>query len=593
MRELNFIRKINIWRVKNVDEKKFIFFLSILIGFIAGLAAVLLKTSVHYIETFFRNYKNIQIQNEYYIILPFIGILITVLFIRFFIKDDISHGVTKILYAISRKNSKIKKHNTYSSIVSCSFTGGFGGSVGMEAPILYTGAAIGSNVGALFHLNYKTLTLLIGCGVAGALSAIFKAPITGLIFVFEVLMLDLTTASLIPILISTVTGAIVSSLLLGKQIEFYFTIKDVFNFNNIPFYILLGIVAGFISLYFVRISSWIERIFKRDNNPFRKLIIGALILGCMIYFFPPLYGEGYSSMKSILSGNTQELLNHSILVNWGNNSWGFLLFLTILVFLKVIAMAITTGSGGIGGVFAPSLFVGGVTGFAFARVINLTFPSWLNLTESNFTLVGMAGIVTGVMQAPLTAIFLIAEITGGYTLFIPLIITSSISYITIHQFEKYSIYAKRLAEKGDLIAHDKDKVVLTHLKVENVIEKNFIPVDVEAKLGDLVDIIAKSKRNIFPVIDNQYHFMGMIMLDDVREVMFNKEDYNRLLVKDFMIQPPEHITLSDHMEVVMNKFKTSGLWNLPVIEDNRYIGFVSRSMVFNIYRKKLIEFAEE
>jgi CIC family chloride channel protein len=593
MNNVKLIRQFSYWRIKNVKEKQFVYFLSIAIGLIAGLGAVVLKTSVHHIESFLRNTESSEKQNLYFLILPGIGILLTVLYIKFFVKEDIGHGVTKILYALSKKNSKIKRHNTYSSIIACSFTGGFGGSVGMEAPILYTGAAIGSNIGQIFNLNYKSLTLLVACGVAGALAAIFKAPITGVIFAFEVLLLDLTTASIIPILMSAVTGAIVSSLLLGKQIEFYFTLKDTFNFVAIPFYILLGIFAGFISLYFVKTNAFVEKLFGEIYNPYKKLILGGILLGAMIYFFPPLYGEGYTAMKSILSGKTQVILDNSLFYQQYNNEWILLLFLGIILFLKVIAMAITTGSGGIGGVFAPSLFMGGVTGFTFAKAINIFSSSWIKLSESNFTLVGMAGLIAGVMQAPLTAIFLIAEITGSYGLFIPLIITSSISFITIHYFEKYSIYAKKLAQHGDLVHHDKDKAILTHMDISHVIEKNLTPVDVNASLGDLVKIIAKSKRNIFPVIDNQFHFMGIILLDDVREVMFQKEKYNELLVRDLMTQPSEHVNLSDNMETVMEKFKTSGLWNLPVIEDNRYVGFVSRANVFNEYRKKLMEFAEE
>ncbi|MFA4853232.1 MAG: chloride channel protein [Bacteroidales bacterium] len=593
MYETTFFRKLRIWRVRHIREKQLVYILSILIGLIAGIGAVALKTTVHYIESLFRGTGHIENQNLYFLILPGVGILLTVLYIRFFVKEDIGHGVTKILYSISKRNSKIKRHNTYSSIVACSFTGGFGGSVGMEAPILYTGAAIGSNLGQVFNLNYKTLTLLIGCGVAGALASIFKAPVTGLIFAFEVLMLDLTAASIIPILMSTVTGAIVSSLLLGERIEFYFTLKETFVFHNIPFYVLLGVFTGMISLYFVKMNSYIERLFDEIYDPYRKIIIGGLLLGIMIYFFPPLYGEGYTAMKSILSGNTHELLNNTLFYSIYDDQWVFLLFLLLILILKVIAMAITTGSGGIGGVFAPSLFMGGVTGFAFAKAINIISPEWIKLPESNFTLVGMAGLIAGVMQAPLTAIFLIAEITGGYGLFIPLIVTSSISYITIHYFEKHSIYTKKLALHGLLITHDKDKAVLTLMKMEHVIEKDFTHVSPDATLGDLVKVIAKSKRNLFPVIDEEHHFLGMILLDDVREVMFDKEKYNELFAKDLMVQPTEHISPTDNMETVMDKFKDSSLWNLPVIEDGKYIGFVSRSNVFNAYRKKLIEFAKE
>jgi CIC family chloride channel protein len=355
----------------------------------------------------------------------------------------------------------------------------------------------------------------------------------------------------------------------------------------------LGIFSGFISLYFVKTNAFVEKVFSEIYNPYKKLIFGGILLGALIYFFPPLFGEGYTAMKSILSGKTNELFANSVFYNFSDNQWVFLLFLVILLVMKVIAMAITTGSGGIGGVFAPSLFMGGVTGFAFSKTINIFSSSWLKLSESNFTLVGMAGLIAGVMQAPLTAIFLIAEITGSYGLFIPLIITASISYITIHYFEKYSIYAKKLAQQGDLVHHDKDKAVLTQMEIGRVIEKNLTPVDVDSTLGDLVKVITKSKRNIFPVIDKQFHLMGIIMLDDVREVMFQKEKYNELFVKDLMTLPSEHVNLSDNMETVMEKFKTSGLWNLPVIEDSRYIGFVSRANVFNEYRKKLMEFTEE
>ena len=577
-------------RKKLFQGKNLVFILSIVIGIIAGFAAVLLKTSVHYIEHFLRNTSEIEEQDWLYLGIPLVGILITVLYIKFFVKDDIGHGVSKVLYAISKRYSKIKKHNMYSYIVACTFTGGFGGSVGMEAPILYTGAAIGSNIGQIFNLPYKTLTLLIGCGVAGAMSAIFKAPIAGMIFALEVLMLDLTAFSIIPLLTTTVTGAIVSMLLLGEKIEFYFTIRDPVNYKNIPFYILLGIFTGFISLYFVRMNSFIEKIFNEFHNPLKKAIFGGIAVSILIFLFPPLYGEGYTAMKSILSGNTQELFNNSLFYSYSNDFIYFLLFLLALIFFKVIAMSATTGSGGIGGVFAPSLFVGGVTGFAFSKFLNTLSISWINLSESNFTLVGMAGLIAGVVYAPLTAIFLIAEITGGYQLFIPLIITSSISFITMRFFEKYSIYTKKLAQQGNLITHDKDKAVLSFLKIEDVLETNFLVVKENATLGELVKIIAHSKRNIFPVINNEDKFSGYVLLDDVREIMFDNEKYNEVFVKDIMMQPPDIVAMDDNMEQVMQKFKDQSIWNLPVIDNGKYIGFISRSNLFNIYRKKLLEF---
>ena len=593
MNKNRFLRILIIWSRRHIKEKQLVYFLSIIIGLIAGIGAVALKTSVHFLESVLRNTSDAEVQNWHYLVLPGIGILLTILFIKFFVKDDISHGVTKILYSISTKRSKIKKHNTYSSIIACSFTGGFGGSVGMEAPILYTGAAIGSNIGRVFNLSYKTITLLIGCGVAGALAAIFKAPITGVIFVFEVLMLDLTASSIIPLLMATVSGALLSSLLLGERIEFYFTIKEIVNLGNIHFYVLLGVITGFISLYFVKMNSLVENIFSEIYNPFQKVLIGGILLGIIIYFFPALYGEGYTGMKSILSGKPIELSENIFFYSLYSNQWLFIFFLVFLLFFKVIAMAITTGSGGVGGVFAPSLFMGAVTGFAFSKVINIIFPSWIKLSESNFTLVGMAGLIAGVMQAPLTAIFLIAEITGGYELFIPLIVTSSISYITIHYFEKHSIYTKKLAKHGNLITHDKDKALLTLMKVENVIEKNYSHINFNATLGDLVKVIAKSNRNIFPVINDEKQFMGVIMLDDIRELMFEKEKYSKYFVKDLMIKPETVIILTDNMDEVMNKFKLSNLWNLPVIENNTYIGFVSRANIFDLYRKMLIEFSND
>lgn len=481
----------------------------------------------------------------------------------------------------------------YSSMVACTLTGGFGGSVGMEAPILYTGSAIGSNLGQLFGLNRSTLTLLIGCGTAGAMAAIFKAPIAGILFAFEVLMLDLTAASIIPLLMATVSGAIVSALLLGKQIEFYFTIHDPFNFKSIPFYILLGVVCGLISLYFMRLNSRVEKVLKKFKHPYHKVLVGGIALGLLIFIFPPLFGEGYSSMKSILTGQTHELLNNSMFYSLSEDKWLFLCFLVGILFFKVIATAITTGSGGIGGTFAPSLFMGGITGFTFAKAINLISPFWINLSESNFSLVGMAGLIAGVIHAPLTAIFLIAEITGGYGLFIPLIITASISYITIYYFEPHSIYTKQLAESGDLITHHKDKNVLRLMTIKSVIEKDFIKIPINGTLGDLVEAISKSKRNFFPVIDEQENFCGVVMLNDVRDIMFERSKYDQILISDIVTMPLETASVADNMETVMDKFKETDQWNMPVTDNGKYVGFVSKSKIFDAYRNMLIEFSEE
>jgi len=579
------------WRLKNISERHFLFILSIVVGIVAAFAAIILKTAVHNIEYFVRNLTEGSILNWLYLGLPFTGILITVIYIRYVIKDDISHGVTKILQSISKSKGYIKLHNIYSSIVGCAFTTGFGGSVGMEAPIVYTGSAIGSNISRVCKLNFRRRTLLLGCGAAAAIAAIFKAPIAGLIFALEVLMLDLTLSSIVPLLIATVTAALVSSIFLGEKVEFYFSIKEAFSFGDIPLFILLGILCGFVSLYFTHVNYYIENLFRKLEKPFKKVIIGGLALSVLIFLFPPLFGEGYITLRALLTDNPMSLLDNSLFYSLGHIEWVFVLFLVLVLLFKVVATSVTTGSGGVGGVFAPSLFMGALTGFIFARLFNIS--RIVSLSETNFALVGMAGLIAGVIHAPLTAIFLIAEITGGYELFIPLIITASLSYITIIYFEPHSLYTKKLAQKGELITHHKDQAVLTLLKIENVVEKNLLTVQEEASLGDLVKIIARSKRNIFPVINEKNEFLGLVPLDEVREIMFQKEMYDKVFVKDLMVQPPEKVSLNDSMDCVMDKFKKTGLWNLPVIEKGVYIGFVSRSNVFNAYRKLLIEFSDE
>jgi len=588
---MKYFRLFLAWRLKHIQEKHFIILLSIVIGIGAALAAVILKTLVHSIEAFVRGITAVNLVNWLYFALPFTGILLTVIYVKNIVNDDISHGVTKILRAISRSKGFIKLHNIYSSIVACTLTSGFGGSVGMEAPIVYTGSAIGSNISRAFRLNNRKTVLLLGCGAAAAISGIFKAPIAGLIFALEVLMLDLTLTSIIPLLIASVTGAIVSTFLLGREIVFSFDEKLEFFYSKLHYYVLLGIICGLVSLYFSQINGYIDKRFLHIKNTFNKIIIGGLILGVLIFFFPPLFGEGYMSLKALLGNNALSFLDNTLFFNFKNMEWAIVFFMILVLLFKAFATSVTTGSGGIGGVFAPSLFMGGITGFIFARAINLS--GFIYLTEVNFILVGMAGVMAGIVHAPLTAIFLIAEITGGYTLFIPLILTSSLSYLTVITVEPHSIYARKLAQKGELITHHKDKAVLTLLNVKNVIEKNLMSVGPDDKLGDLVKVIAKSKRNIFPVIDKENNFLGLVPLDNVREIMFDKESYDVLKVCELMIQPPEIVSLNDNMDIVMEKFQTTGLWNLPVIDKGKYIGFVSRATVFNAYRKLLIEFSEE
>lgn len=586
------LERFLIWRMRNISEKQLMLILSVVIGILAAIAAVILKTSVHYLEGWVRSVPGAHMGNWLFLVFPVIGILLTVIYIRQFVKDDISHGVSKILYAISRNKGVMKLHNTYSSIIACTFTGGFGGSVGMEAPIVSTGAAIGSNVAQAARLGFRRTNLLIGCGAAAAIAAIFKAPIAGLIFALEVLMLDLTMASIIPLLIATVVGAIFSSIFLGEGVEFYFALKDPFVYGHIPLYILLGVVTGLVSLYFTWMNSRVETRVKKIDDPYKRVIYGGSMLGLLIFLFPPLFGEGYYTMRSMLSGQPEQLLDQSIFGHLVDDSGlVFVAFMLLVLFFKAIATSLTTGSGGIGGVFAPSLFMGGITGFIVSRVTNI-FSGW-NISEYNFSLVGMAGLIAGVIHAPLTAIFLIAEITGGYELFIPLILVSSISYLTVVYFQPHSLYTKKLAQKGHLITHHKDKTVLTLLNVENVLETGFDRVKPNDSLGDLVQVIARANRNIFPVTDEDNNFLGLVRLDDVREIMFDRSKYDSLSVHQIMIQPRATVGYGDSMDTVMLKFRDSGLWNMAVVEHGKYKGFVSRSNVFNIYRKMLQEVSED
>ena len=586
-----YLNPILIWRVRHVKPRQFILFLSFVVGILGGLVAILLKNIVHFTHVFLTEGFDVKYSNYLYFAYPLIGILLTVLYIKFFVKENISHGITKILYAISRKNSVLNRHNNYSSMVSSTLTVGFGGSVGLEAPIVLTGSAIGSTLGRVLRLNYKTKTLLIGCGAAAAIAGIFKAPIAAVLFAIEVLMLDLTTWSMVPLLISAVTGAAVANFLLGNGVVFYFTIKDPLQMENIGFYILLGIITGFVSIYFMKTTRIIENQFDRIKNIFTKVFVGGLILGIIIYFFPPLFGEGFFALKSILGGNASELVNNSLFFNIKTDFWLFSLFLLALIFLKVVAMAITTGSGGIGGVFAPSLFVGGVLGYLFTQVLNRF--NFIHLSESNFSLVAMSGMIAGVMGAPLTAIFLIAEITGGYQLFIPLIITATTSFMVAMYFEKHSIYTKRLAKSGALITHNKDKAVLTLMKLDKLIEKDLKTVSPNANLGELVEIISHSSRNIFPVLDVDGSLLGIVSLDSIRSVIFNSDLYETMKVAEIMAMPPAFVSSKESMESVMKKFEETGAWNLPVIDNNKYVGFLSKSKIFSSYRKMLINFSDE
>ena len=526
-----------------------------------------------------------------YLVYPVTGIVLTVLFIKFVVRDDLSHGVSKILYAISRKNSIIKSHNTWSSVVTSILTISFGGSVGAEAPVVLTGSAIGSNLGRYFHLNYKKLTLLAGCGAAGAIAGIFKAPLAGLVFVLEILMIDLTMASLLPLLISAVTAASLAYLFMGNEVLFTPEVSEAFQIPHIPHYIVLGILCGFVSLYVTRMTGRTEKLIHRIKNPWWRALIGGLALGLLIFLFPPLFGEGYSTLNAIFNGNATTLVDNSFFFGFRDNYWLLLVITFCIMMLKVVAMALTNGSGGIGGIFAPSLFIGGLAGFIAARFNNELL--FLPVSECNFALVGMAGLLSGVLHAPMTAIFLIAEITGGYALFMPLIITSTISYLTIILFEKHSIYHCRLAERGELITHHKDKAVLTMMSIKPLIERNFTTVNEDDSLRQFVKAVSTSERNVFPVISQDNDFLGVVFINDVRHIIFNHDMYDTTFVRDLMYVPDVHIDINESMESVARKFSKSRHYNIPVLDRGKYVGFVSRAQVFSTYRERLRDFSDE
>ncbi len=582
------------WREKHISAKNFTLILAVLVGLCAAFAALVLKTLIHTVQHFLTENFTTDGANYLYLLYPVVGIFIAGLFIRYIVRDDIGHGVTKILYAISRKQAHIRPHNMYSSVIASSITIGFGGSVGAEAPIVLTGSAIGSNLGRLFRVDARTMMLLVGCGAAGAVAGIFKAPIAGLVFTIEVLLIDLTMSSLMPLLISSVTAATVSYIATGTESMFHFTMANSFTMERIPYVILMGIICGFVSLYFSETMNKLEDFFRRYKNPYVKFVIGGIALSLLIFLFPSLYGEGYETIELLLNGTGD--------IEWGDAMAGsffaghsrmLLVYLALVVMFKVFATTATNAGGGCGGIFAPSLFLGCVTGFIFSHLCN-TIGMNVYLPENNFALFGMAGLMSGVMHAPLTGIFLIAELTGGYDLFLPLMITSAFSYLTIRIFQSHSIYSMRLAKKGELLTHDKDQSILTLMRTENVIEKDFRATTADMELGAFTTVISDSRRNLFPVLNKDNRLIGIVQLDDVRHYMFRSELYRRYTVDKFMRAPAARISVNDAMDVVMRKFDDTSAWNLPVEdEDGRYLGFVSRSKIFNEYRKIMLDYSDE
>lgn len=582
------------WRERHISEKHLVLLLSFFVGAFSAAAAGLLKSFIHIIQQLVEGHLIAGGHTWWYLITPVIGITLAALFVKYIVRDDISHGITKILYAISQRKSIIKPHNMWSSVVGSGLTIGFGGSVGAEAPIVLTGAAIGSNLAKAFRLNQKTMMLMIGCGAAGAIGGIFKAPIAGLVFTLEVLMMDLTMTSVAPLLISSVTATAISYLLTGMDPMFPIEAADPFLVKRIPWYLILGAICGLVSLYFTRGMNHLEQWMKHSiQSMWGKLLVGGATLSMLIFLFPPLYGEGYDVIRQLINGDcTTAIVNSPLSQLFSFNPQLVLVgYFVAIILLKIVASVATNGAGGVGGIFAPSLFMGAIVGFVTARLMNMM---GLSVSEANFALVGMAGLMSGVMHAPLTGIFLIAELTGGYHLFMPLMIVSVISYLTIMLFEPHSLYAMRLAQKGELLTHNKDRNVLTLLKMDSVLETDFITIFPEMTLGQLVKVISTSHRNVFPVVDNDGHLRGILLLDEVRNIMFQPRLYKRFTVEQLMTSPAAVLSSNMPMEKVMETFEDTGAWNLPVVDEERkYLGFVSKSKIFNSYRHVLVHFSEE
>lgn len=580
------------WRVKYIKERNFVIILALVVGVLCGFAAQLLKYLIHLISHLLTSNLSLTNGNYLYLVYPMVGIMLVTLFVRFVVKDNISHGVTRVLYAISRRKSRLKKRNMYSSLIASSITIGFGGSVGAEGPIVFTGAAIGSNIGQAFRLSPRILMLLVGCGAAAGIAGIFRAPIAGMLFTLEVLMIDLTGTTVMPLLISSITGATVAYVLEGYSAEFFFAQSEPFAVKRIPYTVLLGIVCGFASLYFTRCMFMMESMFAKIERKWVKIMIGGVILAGLIILFPPLYGEGYGAINTLLEGDYSKVLDGTFFYVDRENVWFIAAFIGAIILTKVFATSATNGAGGVGGTFAPSLFVGALVGFLFAFTLNNLFDG-IGLSNKNFTLMGMAGVMSGVMHAPLMAIFLTAEMTGGYDLFLPLLIVSTLSYMTIRIFEPYSIYTMRLAKQGDLLTHEKDKAVLTLLKIDNVIERDFKTVKPKMNLKEVVDIIATSNRNLFPVTDDDGQLVGVVLLDDIRNIMFRPDLYKKMHVTRFMSMPPARIDINQPMEEVMRIFDKTNAWNLPVVDNGKYVGFVSKSKIFNSYRRVLRHYCDD
>lgn len=579
-------------RVKGLSNRQMMVLLAVIVGALAGLGTYLFEMLLYGIRSALVTWLPVDQAHFLYLIYPAVGIVLATLFVKYIVKDEISEGVTRVLYAMSRRDSRIAPHNCWTSIVGGATTIGFGGSVGPEAPIVLTGAAIGSNVGKLARLNYKELTLLLCCGAGAAVAAIFKAPITGVVFVLEILMLDITASSIIPLLVSSVSATTVALVFRGFDPILSITLSssDVFVIHQIPLYVLLGVCCGLMSYYFTSMNSKVGAFVKGVQSQYRRWALGGVVLGVLIFIFPPLYGEGYEALTALMHGNVPDLFDNSLFFRSRHVEWVALIYVTAVMFFKVIAMATTNAAGGVGGTFAPSLFVGAFMGAIVALACN-TLLDW-NISVVSFTLVGMAGVMAGVMKAPLTSIFLIAELSNGYGLFIPLMIVASISFAVDYTLDRDSIYTKQLRQRGELLSHDKDSSVFVFLRLEDLMETDFVRIKENFTLGDLVGIISSAHRNIFPVIDNFGHLLGVVQLDDLREDMFKREMWGRPVI-DYMRQPPYKILEHEQVQSILPRFEENHTWMLPVVDrDNRYLGFISKSRILNAYREALVRISQ-
>lgn len=582
------------WREKYLSQRQFVLLLSFFVGIFTSILAYLLKQFISWIASLLTAGFDATGSNWLFLVYPVVGIFLTALFIKYVVNDDIGHGVTKILYAISRRQGYIRRHNCWSSVIASGITIGFGGSVGAESPIVLTGSAIGSNLGRLFKVDHKTLMLLIGCGASGAIAGIFKAPIAGVVFTLEVLMIDLTMASLLPLLVSSITALVMMYIFTGTSAEFSFTLDNAFAVERIPTSILLGIFCGLVSLYFTRAMNFCEDVFRKFSNMYVKLLLGGSVLSVLIYVFPPLYGEGYGMISLLLEGTSmqdwQAVMNNSMF--YGDQNM-LLIYLGLIVLFKVFASSATNGGGGCGGIFAPCLFLGCISGFIFSRVWNIN-QLGVYVPEKNYALLGMAGVMSGVMHAPLTSIFLIAELTGGYNLFVPLMIVSLVSYLTIISFEPNSVYTTRLAKKGQLLTHHKDKAALTLMSLNSVVERHDTKISPDMKLGEMVLLISREKVNVFPVTDGTGHLLGIIELQKIRKVLFRQELYNVFTAGQLMEKPVACLTIDDPMQVVMDTIEKTGADTLPVVDrDALFIGFVSKAKLYAMYRQVMVDYSEE